>query len=234
MDVCKKGDSGTQDDWGRGGGRSWDVLGWMVMERDMLTVQELPARYSQSRDAFLSPSLLGCLSPFLVPSPKWSWLESSVWGGAWRISSLWVGFCPNYSFSFCMTFAVSCGESLCPFSAFQVRCRISAALQLLLWAAPFVSAWPPALLWCARTQALHAWSSGAGGRCAQVGWPRWLGCECGHWERRLQNLLWGVALGGKCLIGMYEPLQAVLKSCFCWKVNIPNAAVLVAFPGFSF
>lgn len=162
MDACKKGDSGTQDDWGRGGERSWDVLGWMVMERDMLTVQELPAICSQSRDAFLSPSLLGCLSPLLVPSPKWSWLESSVWGGGWRISSLWVGLCPNYSFSFCMTFAVSCGESPCPFSAFQVRCRISAALQLLLWAAPFVSAWPPALLW---------WAGTAGTACIeQWGW----------------------------------------------------------------
>lgn len=58
-----------------GVGMYWD--GWL-WKRDMLTVQELPAIYSQSRDAFLSPSLLGCLSPLLVPSPKWSWLESSV------------------------------------------------------------------------------------------------------------------------------------------------------------
>lgn len=53
-------------------------IGMDVVERDKLTVRELPAICSQSRDAFLSPSLLGCLNPLLVLSPKWRWLESSV------------------------------------------------------------------------------------------------------------------------------------------------------------
>lgn len=95
MNACKKGDSGTQDDWGGEEG-GVGCLGWIAVERDKLTGQELPATCGQGRGAFLSPSLLGCLNPLLVPSPKWSWLESSVWDGAWRISSLWVGFCLNY------------------------------------------------------------------------------------------------------------------------------------------
>lgn len=52
------------------------TVGWMVEQRDKLTVWELSAMCSHSRDAFVSPSLLGCLDPLLVP--KWSCLESSV------------------------------------------------------------------------------------------------------------------------------------------------------------
>lgn len=119
-------------------------------------------------------------------SPKWSWLEPSVWGGAWRISSLWVRFCLNYSFSFCITFAVSRGESPCPFSCLPGGmqdwcCPSAAALS---------STFCVCLATCLAVVGRDSWhhmhtAVGLGGRCTQVGWPRWLGCECSCWERRM-------------------------------------------------